>query len=96
MSIARNLVFSALVACAVGGGMMAYDTWTGAEWEVSPDEIAAARAEGKAGLESSPGTVTILPIRSETADILPFKWALYGLAAGIVAFIGLRKKKAAA
>lgn len=36
MSMTRNLLLSALVALAVGGGKMAFDTWRGAEWEVSP------------------------------------------------------------
>jgi hypothetical protein len=96
MSNTGNLIASALAAIIVGGGIMAYDTWKGAEWVVSPEQIAAARAEGKAGYESSPGTVTVLPIRSETADLLPFKWGLYGLAAGVLTFLSLRKKKAAA
>lgn len=95
MSMPRNLLLSALVALAVGGGKMTYDTWRGAQWEVSARQIANAKAEGKAGYESSPGTVTVLPIRSETADLLPFQWVLYGVAAGAFTFIGLRKRKAA-
>jgi hypothetical protein len=95
MSMTRNLLLSVLVALAVGGGKMAYDTWRGAEWEISPRQIADAKAQGKAGYESSPGTVAVLPIRSETADLLPVMWVLYGLAAGAVTFIGLRKRKAA-
>lgn len=95
MPTARNLVIAALVALAVGGGKMAYDTSTGAQWEVSPEQIAAAKAEGKIGFETAPGTVAMLPIRSETADLLPFEWALYGIGAGAIAFLGLRKKKAA-
>jgi len=95
MSTPRNLLLSAIVALAVGGGKMAFDNWQGAEWEVSPQQIADAKAAGKAGYESSPGTVAVLPIRSETADLLPFQWALYGLAAGALTFAGLRKKKTA-
>lgn len=95
MSTARNLVLAALVALTVGGGKMAWDMSRGAEWEVSPEQIAQAKAEGKIGFETSPGTVAMLPIRSETADLLPFEWALYGIGAGAIAFLGLRKKQAA-
>ncbi|UPA25041.1 hypothetical protein [Shinella oryzae] len=95
MSTVRNLVIAAVVGVAVGAGKMAYDTWRGAEWEVSPQQIAQAQAEGKAGLETRPGTVAYLPIRSETADLLPVEWTLYGLGAAALTFFSLRKKKAA-
>lgn len=95
MSLTRNLFISAIAAVAVGGGKMAYDNWRGAEWEVSPQQIAEAKANGQIGYETSPGTVAMLPIRSETADLLPFEWTLYGLAAGALTFVGLRKRKAA-
>lgn len=96
MSNTKNILAAALVAVVVGGGFMAYDKMRGAEWVVSPQEIAEAQAQGKPGVESRPGTVTVLPIRSETADVLPMKWALYGLIAGILVFVSLRKKQKAA
>ncbi|WP_337180949.1 hypothetical protein [Shinella sp.] len=95
MSNMRNLVASTVVALFVGGGAMAYDKWKGAEWVVSPEQIAEAKAGGNAGYQSAPGTVAVRPIRSEIADVLPFKWLLYGVAAGALTFVSLRKKKAA-
>lgn len=95
MSNIRNLIASAAVAVIVGGGAMAYDKWKGAEWVVSPEQIAEAKAGGDAGYQSAPGTVAVRPIRSEIADVLPFKWVLYGVAAGALTFISLRRKKAA-
>ncbi|AGT09279.1 hypothetical protein [Paracoccus aminophilus] len=90
MSFTVRLVISALVAVVVGCGMMYYDKKNGAEWVVSPDQLAAANG----ALESRPGTVTVRPIRSETADMLPFKWAGAGIAAGILAFVATRRKTA--
>lgn len=91
----RNLIASSAVAVIVGGGAMAYDKWKGAEWVVSPEQIAEAKAGGDAGYQSTPGTVAVRPIRSEIADVLPFKWVLSGVAAGALTFISLRRKKAA-
>lgn len=96
MNMPTRIVISLVVAVVAGGGFMTYDKMRGAEWVVSPQQIADAKASGQTGYESSPGTVTVLPIRSETADLLPFKWGLYGPAAGALTFLSLRKKKAAA
>ncbi len=84
--IAPRFALALIVALVVGFGYRAYDTANGAEWTVSPQQIASAKAEGKSGFEGSPGTVTVLPIRSELADILPFKWALAGIMAGCLVF----------
>jgi len=92
----KQILFPILAALVVGFGLMAYDKSRGAEWVVSPEEIAQAQAAGKPGVDSRPGTVTVLPIRSETADALPFKWAMAGIAAGLVAFSSMRRKKKAA
>ena len=54
------------------------------EWEVSPEQIAAAKAAGKPGYESSPGTVTVLPIRSETADVDKLIATLGGVGVALV------------
>lgn len=89
----KTLVVAIIVGIAVGTAFMMLDKSQGAEWVVSPQQIEQAKAEGKAGYESSPGTVTVLPIRSETADVLPFKWTMYGLVAAIVTFATLRRKK---
>ncbi len=91
----KQILFPILAALVVGFGLMAYDKSRGAEWVVSPEEIAQAQASGKPGLDSRPGTVTVLPIRSETADALPFKWAMAGIAAGLVTFSSMRRKKKA-
>ena len=92
--IVRILI--ALVAAAVvGAGWMYMDRSRGAEWVVSPQQIADAKAQGKVGFEQRPGSVTVLPIRSETADFLPIKWALAGLTAGVFTFAALNRRKAA-
>ncbi|ADY65416.1 MULTISPECIES: hypothetical protein [Rhizobium/Agrobacterium group] len=95
MNMPTRIVISLIAALLVGGGYMAYDKMRGAEWVVSPQQIADAKAGGQAGYESRPGTVTVLPIRSETADVLPIKWAIAGLVAGLLAFRSTGKKKAA-
>lgn len=68
-------VFSFDRAVAVGlfvaFGAMMKDNMTDAEWVVSPKQISQAKAEGKMGYESSPGTLTVLPIRSENAEAPP-------------------------
>lgn len=89
----RSLVVAIIVGIAVGAAFMMLDKSRGAEWAVSPQQIEQAKAEGKAGYESSPGTVTVLPIRSETADALPFKWTMYGLVAAVVTFITMRRRQ---
>ena len=88
-----RIALAVVVALVVGLGLRAYDMSNGTEWLVSPAQIAAARASGKQGVESQPGTVTVLPIRSETADILPFKWAFAGLAAGVLVVATTRKRR---
>ncbi|RZI59546.1 MAG: hypothetical protein EOP94_02735 [Zymomonas sp.] len=92
MPIVIRVLLTLVVAVLVGGGFMMFDRSRGTEWVVSPGEIAAAQAEGKAGVESDRGSVTVLPIRSETADVLPFKWALAGVGAGVVCFIATRRR----
>jgi len=95
MNTAPRLILALVTAVIVGCGFMFYDKSRGAEWVVSPQQIEQAKAEGKTGFESRPGTVTVLPIRSETADVLPFKWAMFGLVAGVVVFVRTRKRKTA-
>lgn len=92
----KQILLPLAAALAVGFGFMAYDKSRGAEWVVSPQEIAAAKAAGEAGVESRTGTVTVLPIRSETADALPFKWAMAGFVAGALVFSSMRRRKKAA
>jgi hypothetical protein len=43
-------------------------------------------------VETGRGSVTVLPIRSETADTLPVKWALAGIGAGAVCFAATRRR----
>ncbi|MBD8556181.1 hypothetical protein IFT84_16860 [Rhizobium sp. CFBP 8762] len=95
MSKPVNALIALIVAVIVGVGFMMIDRSRGAEWVVSPQQIEQAKAEGKQGYESSPGTVTVLPIRSETADVLPIKWALTGLIAGFLVFRALSKRRTA-
>lgn len=86
MPIVARIVLGVVVALAVGFGARYFSEGQGSPWVVSPEQIAAARAAGKPGYESSPGTVTMLPIRRETADLDPFLWAGAGLGAGLLAF----------
>jgi hypothetical protein len=89
-----RILASLVIAAVFGFGWMYIDNSRGAEWQVSPQQIAEAKAQGKRGYETRPGSIAVLPIRSETADILPFKWALGGLFAGGVALALLARKKA--
>ena len=94
MNMRIRLIAGAITALIVGFGFMAYDKYTGREWVVSPDQIEAAQSSGKAGVETRPGTVAVRAIRSEDADILPFKWLGYGLVAGFFVVYSTRKPKA--
>jgi hypothetical protein len=95
MSLPARLALSLAVALVVGISFMMLDNWRGAQWEVSPQSIEAAKAEGRMGVETRPGSVAVLPIRSETADVLPLKWGFTGLIAGFGVFAGTRRRKAA-
>lgn len=90
MAFIPRIVVALVVALIVGFGFMVYDKRTGAEWVVSPEQIAA----GNGSVETSPGTVAVRAIRSETADVLPYKWAISGIVAGAVAFFILRRRTA--
>lgn len=94
MNKSKRILVAAVVGLVVAGGAMMKDKMTNAEWVVSPEQIAQAKSEGKIGYESSPGTVTVLPIRSEKADMLPFTWILFGIAAGGAAFFVAGRKSA--
>ena len=91
MSLTARLILAVVVALLVGGGVMAFDRSRGAEWSVSPQQIAAGKAEGKMGYEDGSGSVTVVPIRSETAGVLPFRWLLLGGGAGVLCFVATRR-----
>jgi hypothetical protein len=95
MNMPTRIVLSLVVALLAGGGYMTVDKMRGAEWVVSPQQITDAKASGQAGYESRPGTVTVLPIRSETADALPVKWAMIAVVGGLLAFRATGRKKVA-
>ncbi|HAS3439036.1 TPA: hypothetical protein I6863_004073 [Vibrio cholerae] len=95
MNMRIRLIAGAITALVVGFGFMAYDKYTGREWVVSPEQIEVAQNSGQAGVETRPGTVAVLAIRREDADILPFKWLGYGLVAGFFVVYSTRKPKAA-
>ncbi len=73
MNIRTRLIAAVVVALIVGFGFMAYDKYTDAEWVVSPQTIEQARNSGQTGVETRPGTVAVRAIRSEVADLLPYK-----------------------
>ena len=93
MPIVPRTLLVIIVAAAAALGYRYYDQQRGAEWDVPPQQIAAAKSQGKVGFETSPGTVAVLPIRSETADVLPVQWALAGLAAGTAVWVGTRRRR---
>lgn len=90
-----RFISAAVVAVIVGFGFMAYDKYTGAEWVVAPQQIEQARANGQTGVETRPGTVAVRAIRREDADMLPVRWAGYGIMAGILILFATRKRKGA-
>lgn len=90
MPLVARVVLAVVVGLIVGFGFRLYDIRRGAEWEVSPAQIAAAKSSGNTGVSTRPGSVAVLPIRSETADILPFKWTFAGLGAGALLFFATR------
>ena len=56
MNMPTRIVVSLVVALVAGGGYMAVDKMRGAEWVVSPQQIAEAKAKGQMGYESRPAT----------------------------------------
>ncbi|MDN3712100.1 hypothetical protein QWZ10_10415 [Paracoccus cavernae] len=94
MSLSKRIIVALIVGLSIGGGAMIKDKLSNAEWVVSPEQIAQAKAEGKAGFESSAGTIAVLPIRSEKADILPYTWIFFGLMGAAGAFVVTRRRNA--
>ncbi len=88
MQVRARLLAALIVGIVAGLGIRQHDRSRGAEWVVSPEQIEAARATGRPGVETRPGSLTVLPIRSETADLLPLKWLLIGLGAGFAVLAG--------
>lgn len=88
MQIRARLFAALVVGLLAGFGVRQHDRSRGAEWIVSPEQMAAAREAGRPGVEAGPGTLAVLPIRSETADLLPLKWVLIGLGAGFAILAG--------
>ncbi len=74
----KCLAIGAILGLGMGFGSMVHDKMTDAEWVVSPRQI--QEAGGRYTNPSRPGTVTVLPIRSEKADVLFMTWIIYGLA----------------
>ncbi len=79
-------------AVVVGIAIMAHDRQSGAEWAVSPEQIADARAYGKPGVEIAPGRMVTEPLPSDGAGRLPLKWILIGLAAGAALLAGTGRR----
>lgn len=86
-------ILAAVVSLAVGLGMRHFSEGQGSSWAVSPDQVAAANPEGRAGIAASPGAITVRPVRRETAGLDPFLWAGTGLGAGLLVFAATRKRE---
>ncbi|TXM78921.1 hypothetical protein FV218_02125 [Methylobacterium sp. WL69] len=85
-----------VVGIAVAVAMMAHDRQSGAEWAISPEQIADAQGAGKPGVETGPGRFARHPVASEGADLLPVKWGLVGLFAACVVLAGTGRRRAPA
>ncbi|MDO9427510.1 MAG: hypothetical protein Q7T93_11835 [Methylobacterium sp.] len=83
-----------VVGIAVAVAMMAHDRQSGAEWAISPEQIADAQGAGKPGVETGPGRFARHPVASEGADLLPVKWGLVGLFAACVVLAGTGRRRA--
>lgn len=94
MRTGLRIAAAAAAGLAVGVAVMLHDRSRGAEWAVTPEQVADAKAAGKPGVEIRPGTIAVLPIRSETADQLPFKWLLLGLGTACVVLAGTGIRRA--
>ena len=92
MSVGVRVALAVAVALLVG--YVGRQVFGSPEYVVSPEQIAVAKAAGKPGYESSPGTVTVLPIRSETADLEPILWGALGLGAGALTFAATGRRAA--
>ena len=91
MSTLPRYTLALVFAFIVGFGFRAFDQLRGAEWIVSPRQIADAHAAGKSGYETAPGTVALLPIRSEMADVFPLEWILAGALVGAAVLAATKK-----
>ena len=85
-----------VVGIAVAVAMMAHDRQSGAEWAISPEQIADAQGAGKPGVETGPGRFARHPVASEGADLLPVKWGLVGLFAACVVLAVTGRRRAPA
>ena len=77
-----RIVAAVSAGLAVGVALMAHDHARDAGWAITAAQIADARASGKPGVETRPGTFVAEPLAGEGAGLLPLKWILCGLAAG--------------
>jgi hypothetical protein len=88
MRVSVRVSAAVIIGIAVAFGMMAHDRQRGAEWAISPEQIADAQGAGKPGVEIGPGHFAIVPVASAGADLLPVKWGLIGLFVGCVVLVG--------
>jgi hypothetical protein len=72
----------------VGLALMASDRSRDAEWAVTANQIADARAYGKPGVEIAPGRFVTEPERRPDSWKLPVKWVLAGAAAACAVLVG--------
>lgn len=96
MSTPLRIAICVALGLFFGLGKMGLDKHKGREWVVSPQQIAEARAAGKMGVTTRPGTIAVAPIRSEIADALPFSWLLFGFGGMVAGWAITRRKPPAA
>lgn len=81
------------VAIVVTVAVMAQDRATDRQWAVTAAQIADARASGQPGVALKDGRIADAPIPSADADLLPLKWVSIGIGAGLLVFVGIRKRR---
>ncbi len=92
MPVGSRAILAVVVALVVGFGLRHFSEGQGSSWAVPSEQVAAVSPEGRAGIGASPGAITVLPVRRETAGLDRLLWAGTGLGAGLLVFAATRKR----